>query len=151
MRRNRLKRMRKLADLARSEERRVCEEMGRAQRQLNEHEERLDELEAYRRDYSDKFRPGGHLSPARWQDYQHFLQRIDDAVVEQRSQIEAGKAARDAHRRRWLIRRQKLESIERVVERFRKDEDERAERRQQRTLDEIAMARGPGRRGAGNA
>ena len=100
----RVKRLGKLAELARTEERRVCEELGRAQRQLDENIRRLDELENYRRDYSGRFGNTAQVSPARWQDYQHFLHRIDNAVVEQQAQIEAGRQARDAHRRRWLAR-----------------------------------------------
>lgn len=132
--------MRRLADLAKTEERRECEEMGRLQRSLDQEEQRLTELEEYRRDYARRFDGSEQLAPARWQDYQNFLQRIDRAMAEQKNNIQAGKQARDAHRRRWLVKRQKLDSIERVVDRFQKSDERAEERKQQKSLDELYSA-----------
>ena len=75
--RKRIKRLGKLAEIARREERQVCEELGRAQRHLDDSIRRLGELETYRRDYSGRFGNRAQISPARWQDYQHFLNRIE--------------------------------------------------------------------------
>lgn len=129
--------MRRLAELAKTEERRECEELGRLQQSLNQDKKRLDDLETYRKEYSQRFSSAQKVAPARWQDYQNFLQRIDDAMMDQRNNIQVGKQARDAHRQRWLVKRQKLESIERVVDRFQKSEDSSAERKQQQSQDEL--------------
>ena len=137
MKKRRTERMRRLAGLAKTEERRECEELGRLQRSLNQDEKRLNELEAYRKEYSRRFENTQQVAPARWQDYQNFLQRIDHAMTDQRNNIQAGKQARDAHRQRWLVKRQKHESIERVVDRFKKSEDAAAERKQQKSQDEL--------------
>lgn len=142
--------MRRLAELAKTEERRECEELGRLQRSLDQDEKRLDDLEVYRKEYSQRFAGTREVVPARWQDYQNFLQRIDDAMTDQRNNIQVGKQARDAHRQRWLVKRQKLESIERVVDRFQKSEDAAAERKQQQIQDELYFStssnRGPTKR-----
>lgn len=129
--------MQKVFDIAKTDERKVCEEMGKVQRSLDAEISRLEELESYRRNYAEQFRGKKTLSPARWQDYQKFLQRIDAAVDAQREQVLAGRKNRDAHRRQWLAKKQKLDSLERVVDRHRKTEDQEEERRSQRALDDM--------------
>lgn len=133
-------RMQKIVQLAKSEELKVCRQMGRVQKSLESDIDRLGELESYRRDYRQQFSQPDTISPARWQDYQSFLQRIDQAVDAQKQQILNGTAVRDAHRRRWLQKRQKLESLQRVVDRYRQVEDRDADRRGQKTLDDLAAS-----------
>ena len=134
---NRSDRMEKIFKLAKAEERRVAEEMGRVQRSLNAEISRLQELESYRQNYTDQFKSDGKLSAARWQDYQNFLERIDRAVDSQKQQIMTGRESRDVHRRRWMLEKQKLDSLERVVERFRKAEGLETDRRTQKDMDEL--------------
>lgn len=140
-------RMKRIASLAESEERKVCEEMGRVQQMLDKEIDRLEELEAYRRNYAQGFKAGGSVSPVRWQDYQNFLARLDLAVDAQKRQVMSNTETRDAHRRRWLVKRQKLESLERIVDRFRTAEELEAERREQKISDDLNAAghqQGPG-------
>ncbi len=134
---NRADRMQKIFKLAKAEERRVAEEMGRVQRSLNAEISRLQELESYRQNYTEQFKSRGTISAARWQDYQNFLERIDRAVDGQKEQIMTGRETRDVHRRRWLMEKQKLDSLERVVDRFRKAENQASERRSQKVLDDL--------------
>lgn len=138
-------RMQKIVQLAKSEELKVCRQMGRVQKSLDSDIGRLGELESYRRDYEQQYSQPVTISPARWQDYQSFLQRIDQAVDAQKEQILTIKATRDAHRRRWLQKRQKLESLERVVDRYRQAENREAERRGQKVLDELTSGSRNGR------
>lgn len=134
---NRADRMQKIFKLAKAEERKVAEEMGRVQRSLNAEISRLQELESYRQNYTAQFQSSGTISAARLQDYQNFLDRIDRAVDGQKEQIMTGRETRDVHRRRWMMEKQKLDSLERVVDRFRKVEDQETDRRSQKDLDEL--------------
>jgi len=134
---NRSNRMQKIFKLAKAEERRIAEEMGRVQRSLNADISRLQDLESYRQNYSEQFKSSGTISAARWQDYQDFLERIDNAVAGQKEQVMTGRENRDVHRRRWLTEKQKLDSLERVVDRFRKVEEQDADRRSQKIMDDL--------------
>jgi len=134
---NRSNRMQKIFKLAKAEERRIAEEMGRVQRSLNADISRLQDLESYRQNYSEQFKSSGTISAARWQDYQDFLERIDHAVAGQKEQVMTGRENRDVHRRRWLTEKQKLDSLERVVDRFRKVEEQDADRRSQKIMDDL--------------
>jgi len=132
-------RIRKIATLAQAEERQQCREMSDSQRQLNGQLQKLEELEAYRRTYLARPRPSGSVSTSHWQDYQSFLQRLDQAVNVQQQAVMQGRKNRDLHRRHWVVKRQRLESLERVVERYRRQEDIEKERRDQRAADDLTV------------
>jgi flagellar FliJ protein len=130
-------RIQKVVSIAGSEERRECMKFGKAQRALDDEIERLAELQDYRHNYANRSLPDSSISAARWQDYQHFLNRLDQAVTAQQQVILDGERNTEAHRRRWLAKRQRQESLERVVDRYRKSENVRDERVLQRAVDEL--------------
>jgi len=130
-------RIRKVASLARSDERKQCQVMGHSQRELDQRIQQLEELQSYRQSYLSSRKPTGSVHPTHWQDYQNFLQRLDQAVSAQELQVAEGRQSRDLHRRRWMVKRQRLDSLERVVDRYRQEEQSEQERRQQQQLDDL--------------
>jgi len=140
-------RIQKIVVLAESEEKRECQEMGRTQRMLDEETTRLAELEAHRKTYARGFSASGKINPIRLQDFNNFIRRIDHAVDAQKNQVLSSRENRDAHRRRWMAKRQKLESLQRVVGRYIRTESREFERQAQKTLDElmsVGRSFGPG-------
>jgi flagellar FliJ protein len=140
---DRLGRVKRLADC---EERNHCRAMGNAQRTLESQLERLEELQNYRRDYSGRQPRGGSISSTQWADYQNFLYRLDEAVAAQSQLVMDGRQSRDAHRQRWMVKRQKVESLQRVVERSRDAEFRHGERVSQKIQDELPATADPFRR-----
>jgi len=140
------RRLGRVRDLADTEEREHCRTMGEAQRALDAHERRLEELETYRREYAARgaaAREGASLPSARYADYRNFLKRLDDAVRAQSQVVLTNRQNRDAHRDRWLAKRRRAESLGRVVDRFRADEARAAEKRLQKTLDDLPQQPDP--------
>ena len=127
----------KFVALASTEERTLGEETGQSQRRLQKEKERLGELNAYRVDYAEKARSVGDMRAAQWKDYQRFLARLDDAVRTQEQRIRTCEQNVEAHRQRWLAKRRRLESLERVLDRYRSEERAADERRDQRSLDDL--------------
>lgn len=138
---NPVDRMQRVLALAASEEKRECQEMGKSQRVLDDEINRAEELAAYRRSYSERPVLNGPVDAARWLDYQNFLRRLDHALELQSRVVSDSERHLDAHRARWLVRRQRLESLERVVERQEEASKRREERRQQKALDELPVRR----------
>lgn len=132
-------RIQKIVVLAKSEEKRECQEMGRVQMLLDEENTRLAELESYRKTYAQGFSASGKINPVRLQDFNNFIRRIDHAVDAQKNRVLNGRENRDAHRRRWMAKRQKLESLQRVVGRYVRTENREFERQAQKTLDELTL------------
>lgn len=139
----RTKKISRVVSLAAAEERRLGEQTGRSQRGLDEQLHKLGELNAYRHNYASK-NPGTSGSPAvRWKDYQSFMQRLDRAVVSQQQIIRDCEQKMAAHRERWLVKRQRLESLERVLETSRNRDAAYESRLEQRQLDDLAISRNP--------
>jgi flagellar protein FliJ len=136
----RTERMHKVFLLAETDEKQQCRAMGTSQRNLDDELNRLAELKAYRQSYGTQSRQGRYNS-MQWQDYQNFLQRLDQAVAIQTQVVMDGKLKRDAHRSRWMSKRRKAESLERAVDRFRREETASDERTQQKSSDELAVRR----------
>lgn len=122
------------------EERKV---MANSQGLLNNVEERLDELKSYRIHYASNQRPDSGAGGLQWQDYHKFMQRLDDAVLEQEKIVDAGRIQREAHRKRWMIKRRRLKSLSRVIDRFKTEEAEAEKRRLQKQQDALVVKSSP--------
>lgn len=128
----------KVASIARAEERRVGQMAGKSRLQLDEQLARLAELNAFRRDYASKASPQPTMSGAHWQDYQSFLGRLDTAVRAQQQVVRDCEKNLAIHRQRWLAKRQRLKSLQRVLDRYESEARLQEARREQKTLDDLS-------------
>jgi len=127
----------KIVALAKSEEQRAGAATGKSRRHLEEQRGRLGELNAYRYSYADRSKSLANVSSAHWKDYQNFLQRLDQAIVSQQQVVKDSEKNLELHRQRWLAKRQRLESLQKVLDRYQDEEAQFEERRQQRAQDEL--------------
>lgn len=130
-------RLKKIVALAEAEERHQGVLTGRSQSRLNEQLSRLGELNEYRHNYADSAKQSAGLRSAHWKDYQNFLFRLDDALRSQRQAVKTCEQSLESHRRQWMDKRRRLESLERVRERYQQEEALHAERLERRTQDDM--------------
>jgi len=131
------KKLGKIASLAAADERRFGQVAGRARQHLDEQRDRLGELNAFRHNYAKKNAGESNLRAAHWQDYQAFLQRLDTAVKAQQQIVRDSERMLETHRQRWVAKRQRLESLERVLEKYQTEERVRDSRLEQKQLDDL--------------
>ena len=129
--------IKKLVSLANAEERQSGERTGRVQTQLNDQLRRLSELNAYRQSYAEKADDQERIHSVHWKDYQNFLYRLDQAVRSQQEIVQDCERSLETHRRRWLQKRQRLESLQKVENRYLKEAEIEDDRREQRVLDDL--------------
>ncbi|MDE2305176.1 MAG: flagellar export protein FliJ [Gammaproteobacteria bacterium] len=111
-----------------------------AERRLAELERQLERLRAYREEYTRaSAAKGGAVDAVSLQNYRSFLDRLGDAMRVQAQQIGVARAECEARRAQWISKRVEAESLSRAIDRFRRDERQVAERREQRDGDEAAM------------
>ena len=113
---------------------------GRSQQRLNEQLERLGELNAFRHTYSKKGAIKSTVSSAHLKDYQSFLSRLNTAVGTQQQIVRDCEQNLETHRQRWMAKRQRLESLERVLEKYDAEDRVYEARSDQKQLDEIASS-----------
>ena len=68
-----------------------------------------------------------------------FLDRLGEALSQQQKTLETARKEFEKRRASWSEKRIEAESLNRVVDRFRKEEQSAADRREQREGDDAAM------------
>lgn len=133
----RSKKLSKIVSLATAEERRQGAVTGKSRCVLEEQNARLGELNAYRQSYAGLSKSISNVNSAHWKDYQNFLGKLDQAINSQEQIVHDSEQNLEIHRRRWQAKRQRLESLQRVLDRYRDEELQHAERQQQRDQDDL--------------
>jgi flagellar FliJ protein len=136
-RRERSTRIRKLVDIASADEKRFGQSAGRLRAELDAQTAQLGELNAYRHAYAEKSRGLSGGRAVHWQDYQSFLGRLDQAVKAQQQIVKDAEQAADAAKRRWISKRQRLDTLTKVWTRFHDEERNARERAEQKRLDDL--------------
>jgi flagellar protein FliJ len=133
-------RLRKVVAIAELEEQNECIEMKKIQRTLDQAVERLNELTSYRRKYQSEPALKGSVGAGRWQDYQRFLARLNQAVESQNEFVNSHEQVLEAHRRRWQEKHKRVDLLEKIMQRYIQAEAQRDERSMQKALDELQPA-----------
>ena len=133
----------KVLALEAAAERRFGAATGRSRQELQKQVARLGELNAYRQSYSSHSRSLHDVNSAHWKDYQRFLQRLDQAVQSQQQLVRDSEKNLEIHRRRWQEKRQRLDSLQRVLDRCQAEEQRLEDRREQRVQDDLPASGNP--------
>ena len=134
---NRRQKIGKVASLAAADEQRHGQIAGQSQRHLDEQLQRLGELNAYRQNYLNGERVQTAVSSVHWKDYQNFRNRLDAAVAAQQQIVQDCEQTALAHRRHWLAKRRRLDSLERMLEKCEAEESLADDRREQKAADDL--------------
>jgi flagellar FliJ protein len=140
------KRMEPVARVAEQRERKAAVEMAEFRRFLDAQQTKLDELNNYRNDYARTFEQAGRggMDAARMADYRRILARLNDAIVYQEQRLASLHNEYEQVRQRWTDTRTRAAALDKVMERYREEEQREGDRREQGESDERAQLIGPG-------
>jgi flagellar protein FliJ len=135
------KRFEPIQEIASSSANELSREMAEAGKRVADLERQLAQLESYRDEYlrNSAQAGGGAMDAVKLQNYRSFLERLGEAMRQHLKNLDAARAEFERRRSKWSEKRIEAESLGRVVERFRKEEQSAAERREQREGDDAAM------------
>jgi flagellar FliJ protein len=136
---SRADRLQPAVDQAQRRKKDAMQRLAEHQQKLAHAEEQWEELKRYRRDYS---MGSGGLSVSALLNRQQFVERIDQAIVQQGKLVERLRRHLNAARERWLSAHARENALDSVVERLRKQEDLREQRLEQAEVDERMQYRG---------
>ena len=107
--------------------------MGEAGRKVADLERQLEQLQSYRDEYvRNSTQSAGATNAVQLQNYRSFLDRLGEALRQHLKNLDAARAEYEKRRVLWSEKRIEAESLGRVVDRFRKEEQHAADRREQR-------------------
>lgn len=114
--------------------------MADAGRKVTELERQLEQLKTYRDEYvRNSTEANGAMDAVKLQNYRSFLDRLGEALNQHQKSLDIARKEFDKRRAQWSEKRIEAESLNRVVDRFRKEEQSAADRREQREGDDAAM------------
>jgi flagellar FliJ protein len=101
---------------------------------------KLDLLLGYRDEYANRFNVAAQngLTQREWQNFQHFLGRIDEAIEQQRKAVAVQVQNTAAGQLQWQQQRKKLKAIDTLSVRHFASENAREQKREQKLQDEFA-------------
>ena len=135
------RRMKPLTRVATSRERTAAKELGEYRRTLADAEAKYAELVTYREEYSQQLQKSGGsgIDAQQMRDYRVFLARLNDAIGHQQASVDQHRREYEHKRRLWSEARVRANALDKVVERYRKEENTTAERREQAESDERSI------------
>ena len=134
------KRFEPIHEIASNSARDLSRAMGDAGRKVAELERQLEQLQTYRDEYvRNSAQSNGAMDAVKLQNYRSFLERLGEALNQHHKQLDLARTEFDRRRAQWSEKRIEAESLNRVVDRFRKEEQGAADRREQREGDDAAM------------
>ena len=140
----RSERLQPAVDQAHRREQDALQRLADQQRRMAYVQKQLEDLERYRREYS---LGAGGLTVSALLNRQQFVDRIDQAIVQQVREVERQRRVLEAARLQWLQTHARERALDSVVERFRAQEQQSEQRQEQAEMDERSQYR---RRPAGS-
>ncbi|MGE0115371.1 MAG: flagellar export protein FliJ [Steroidobacteraceae bacterium] len=124
-------------------ERRLAEHYAAAERLLQVSEQKLQELNSYRDDYTQGFarRAGDGMGARDLVDYQAFMVRLNEAINQQSQVVQHARNECEVQRKRWQEAAQRAKALGHVIESWQQEELRASNRRDQRETDERAQRR----------
>jgi len=136
----RSKRFEPIRDIASTSATDLSRAVGEAGRRVADLERQLEQLKTYRDEYvKNSIQDDGTMDAVKLQNYRSFLGRLGDAIRQQLTLLDHARAEFENRRLEWSAKRVEAESLGRVIDRFRSEEQRDAERSEQRDGDDAAM------------
>lgn len=137
----RIRRLMPVVDMALEEERKAAGKLGEMQQQVENAEARLRDLEFYCSEYEKGWsQRGGQGVGREWLlNYQRFLAQMQTALEQQAQTVKWHRLSADKAREQWRQRYQRLEALRALIERYRQEARVKADRQEQKLLDELSQ------------
>ncbi len=135
---NRLKPVQRLSE---AREQDAAKALGDSNRHVSEQEQRLADLENYREEYARYYQQRGEqgVTAAKLMELQRFLHNLNKAIEQQQQVVAMARQRSEQSKQQWNNARGKSQALDKVVERYRKEEDRSASRQEQKDNDEYAQ------------
>jgi flagellar FliJ protein len=136
------KRFEPIQEIAATSAKDLSRSMGEAGRKVADLERQLQQLQTYRDEYvRNSTQSAGAIDAVKLQNYRSFLDRLGEALNQHLKSLDLARKEFEKRRAQWSEKRMEAESLNRVIDRFRKEEQYAADGREQREGDDAAMHR----------
>lgn len=121
-------------------ERRALQEVAQSQAVLEGEQNRLTQLQDYKLEYLQKKKYDiGVFTPIELQEFNRFMQQLDQTITQQMELVELRQGELDQKREQWTLTRIDSKKMHKVVDKLKQQEFVEQERKEQKALDEFAQ------------
>ena len=133
-------RLKVVQDLAQKESDSAAAQLGALNGEVSKAEAKLNMLLSYREEYRNRYRSSMHqdVHSAGWKNFQQFLEKLDEAIEQQRAAVAASRQAVHRGQREWQARQIEVKAYDTLEQRHRKVQADRLKKLDQRVTDELA-------------
>lgn len=130
--------LKSLMKLAQHQNDSATRRLGQLNKQQQSVQQNLDTLLGYRKDYQNRLQEAAQngMSQADLRNFQHFIDKLDEAIGQQLRLVEQSKVSVQAGRNEFDAARRKLKSFDTLQQRHIEEQKKAAEKSEQKTLDE---------------
>ena len=127
-----------LIKLAQHQNDSATRKLGQLNMQQQNAQQKLETLQQYRRDYQSRLQEAARngMNPAELRNFQEFINKIDEAIMQQTRVVEQSKASTQTGRNEFDSAQRKLKSFDTLRQRHVKTQKQVAEKSEQKMLDE---------------
>jgi flagellar FliJ protein len=138
---NKSKRLERVNELRKDQERSAGRELAEAQQDLTGKEQLLNQLLGYQREYQAMFaqQSAQGLDVQQYRNFQKFFLQLDAAVAEQQIALQQGDAKVSLSRDQWLDKKIKTETLTRLRSGLQRKEAQAEQKLEQRQSDDRFM------------
>jgi len=133
-------RLRVVQNLAQQQSDDAATRLGMLNAEAAKAEAKLNMLLGYREEYRERFRNSVHqdVHSAGWKNFQQFLQKLDEAIEQQRAAVLACHQAVQLGRCEWQSKQKQVKAYDALEQRHDDQQALRLKRRDQRLMDDFA-------------
>jgi flagellar protein FliJ len=136
------KRFEPIQEIAATSAKDLSRTMAEAGGKVADLERQLGQLQTYRDEYvRNSTQSAGAIDAVKLQNYRSFLDRLGEALNQHLKSLDIARKEFEKRRAQWSEKRTEAETLNRVIDRFRKEEQDAADGREQREGDDAAMRR----------
>lgn len=127
-----------LINLTQHQNETATRKLGQLNRQEQSAQQKLDTLMGYRRDYQNRLQEASQngLDHMQLRNFQHFINKLDEAISQQRKAVEQSKVSTQMGRAEFDTTQRKLKSFDTLQQRHIDTQKKLAEKSEQKALDE---------------
>ncbi len=135
----RSKRFKPVVEHAQHLEKEAARALGEASQRLQEAEQQLAQLQDYCQEYNERYKQVGQVNagPRRLLDYQAFMAKLNDALVQQTGAVSSAIASLEEVKQFWLTKRGRSKALDSVLSGYIDDELRAEEKKEQRETDDL--------------
>ena len=134
----RSQRLLRIAELSRKAERAAAQTQATSQRQLDQYQRQLNDLQKYREEYRTRLRSGSStpMNASEAQKLSAFIAQVDSVIEGLQTKIAQVTHAHNHDRDAWAQQRNRVNTLDGIARRVRTEEQNTEEARDQRGIDD---------------